>query len=260
MLELIYWGAQLARFLRFSSLIVVLAVFLSWYPSTTIEASPRTDASRLTEDLQQRQPLNAFVLYHRHPLVIGDPELLGLTDIPYDEALIQHFVEAGVVCETEVGQYVHFSRGDEIPGYGRVQVLAGICEGFNGFTSLEIMYSAKDDGNYMNAAFMGGDIKVTELSPSLGVTLSTRTTMAIASQAYGTGLPAGWQLGYFLNGNYELQDGKLCRDCYIAQGIWQPRFAWNWGVTIKYISMTMCLTAINPITRETRLSAVCVPV
>ncbi|MFN8535034.1 MAG: hypothetical protein U0556_15965 [Dehalococcoidia bacterium] len=117
---------------------------------------------------------------------------------------------------------------------------------------------------------LGGFIKIVEVTPSLGSGVAANGRMVMIVDHDLSGLPNGWRAGYRIVFSGFTEDRKYsCRDCYLTEGVldsstigYRPeRTSLPWrsfsDANVVYQSMTVCVTAINPFTREVRISTVC---
>lgn len=115
---------------------------------------------------------------------------------------------------------------------------------------------------------LGGWLAIEEVSPPIGSELAANGRVFLTYHHHATGLPPGWRMGYRIYGTYLTRDGRLCRDCYLAEGVQgSPRFyqpgpslaTWTGppDAVHRYQRVQLCFTVINPETNEVRWTNVC---
>ncbi|GIW07069.1 MAG: hypothetical protein KatS3mg060_1874 [Dehalococcoidia bacterium] len=117
---------------------------------------------------------------------------------------------------------------------------------------------------------LGGFIRILEVTPQLGSGIAASGRMSMLVEHHISGIPNGWRVGYRIVFTGMTEDRRYgCRDCYLTEGLldattdgYRPEQRWlTWlnfrDASVVYQSMTICVTAINPFTREVRISNVC---
>lgn len=115
---------------------------------------------------------------------------------------------------------------------------------------------------------LGGTIHITEVNPALGTPVASNYPMNIHFTHQVSGIPAGWVAGWRLYGVVRSKDETRQYAGYLVDGVIEPRTGYVAGNSVAnwrnfrsedtiYKTILLCVTAINPVTNEVRLSEVC---
>lgn len=117
---------------------------------------------------------------------------------------------------------------------------------------------------------LGGHIRILDVTPPLGSGIAASGRMSMLVEHHVSNIPTGWRVGYRVVFTGITEDRRSrCVNCYLTEGMldpttggYRPEQRWiTWlnfrDANVIYESMTICVTAINPFTREVRISNVC---